>query len=302
MNKDDPVNIIRNVVKGFDIAYPRDAYKGDDSTVNIRGAAITDAEAKAWSNPKHPTKPGLQLVDSYPVLPDLEALPTIGYFSISKFITNPVGQSESYDARLEAGILRPVEDPAQQAEYERKLAAWDSTSSKLRPMADYDYDYFLPVEASAVRGIKRKFDVNDPENDDEELYTHEIEEGQRVFKYEHQRKYETYGQHGNADNYYGDSVAVALHDPEAAVGVVPGVKERLVKAAYYYPIIQRTALRAKRQIGIMAMSQGVEDRVDELNVTVRDWNEDELATQESQRAKWEAPNREETTAVEASAG
>ena len=36
--KEDPINILKNIVKGFDIAYPQDAYTGEDSAENIRGA------------------------------------------------------------------------------------------------------------------------------------------------------------------------------------------------------------------------------------------------------------------------
>jgi len=303
MNKDDPLNIIRNVVKGFDIAYPKDAYRGEESTTSIRGAAITDAEARAWSTPKHPNKPELQLLDSYPVLPDLDALPTTAYYTVAKFITNPVGASDHYDSRLDAAILRPIDDPQVQANYQRKLAEWDQNSSKLQPLPEYDYDYYLPDEPKAVRGMKRKFDVNDPENDDAELYTDETQEGQRGFKFTRLRTYETYNQHGDANNFYNDSVAVALHDPESDVGVVPGTKKRLDKAAYFYPIIQRTALRPKRNIRRMAVSQINEDRIDELNLTIGDLAEDDRARQSEQRSKLDPSVRSDRpTAVEAAAG
>ncbi|KAK4542549.1 hypothetical protein LTR36_006597 [Oleoguttula mirabilis] len=275
LSKDDPLNIIRNIAKGFDIAYPGDAFKGADSTEDIRGAAITDVEATAWSKPRHPTKPDLQLLDNYPVLPDLDALPTNGSYMVTKFITNPFGASDVYDQRLDTAIFRPIDDPQMQTEFQRKLAEWDPNSAKAQPLPEFDYDYYVVADHSAVRGIKRKFDVNDPENDDPELYTDELAEGQRGFKYERVRTYETYTQHGNPSNYYNDSVALALHDPE--LDVVPGVTKRLGKAAYYYPIIQRTALRPKRKVGQMALSQADEDRIDELNLTVGDLAEDDRA-------------------------
>lgn len=271
------MNIIRNIAKGFDIAYPGDAFTGEDSTENIRGAEVTSGEASAWSKPRHPTKPDLQLLDSYPVLPDLDALPTNGSYMVTKFITNPFGASDVYDQRLDTAIFRPIDDPQMQTHFQRKLAEWDPRSAKPQPLPEFDYDYYVVADQSAVRGIKRKFDVNDPENDDPELYTDDLAEGQRGFKYERVRTYETYTQHGNPNNYYNDSVALALHDPESEVGAVPGVTKRLSKGAYYYPIIQRTALRPKRKVGRMAVSQADEDRIDELNLMVGELAEDDRA-------------------------
>ncbi|EMC93100.1 hypothetical protein BAUCODRAFT_27377 [Baudoinia panamericana UAMH 10762] len=299
LDKDDPVNIIRNIVKGFDLAYPSDAYKGDDSTSNIRGAAVTDAEVKAWSNPKHPTKPELQLLDSYPVLPDLEALPTSGYYMVAKFISNPLG-TDGYDQRLDTAILRPVDDPQMQAEYQRRLAEWDPNSGKPQPLPEYEYDYYVPSEVSAVRGIKRKFDVNDTENDDPELYTDDTPEG-RAFKYERLRTYETYNQHGNATDLYNDSVALALHDTEGDVGTTPGAKQRLEKAAYYYPIIQRTAIRPKRKIGRQAVTQTDEERVDEINITVVNFTEEERARALEKQAELDPSLKGGAAIVEAAA-
>ncbi|KAK3679362.1 hypothetical protein LTR78_000923 [Recurvomyces mirabilis] len=275
-DKEDPINIIRNIVKGFDIAYPADAYKGDDSTNNIRGAAVTDAEMKAWANPKHPTKSDVKLLDSYPVLPDLDALPTNGAYLVVKFQSNPLS-SESYDRRLDTAMLRPVDNPQAQAEYNRKLEQWDPSSSRPQPLPEFDYEYYVANDEGALRGIKRKFDVNDPDNEDPDLYTEDLDEGRRGFTYGRVRTYETYNQHGNGTSFYNDSVALALHDPDMEVGVVPGVTKRLAKAAYYYPIVQRTALRPKRKVGRMGGVPDEEEVVTQLNLTVGELAEDDQA-------------------------
>lgn len=285
LNKEDPINIMRNIVKGFDIAYPRDAYKGEDNTTNLRGAQVTDAEVKAWANPRHPAKPELKLMDSYPVLPDLEAIPTTGFYMIMKFVGNPLPKSDKYDERLDAAVLKPVVDEQAQAAYLDKLAAWEeSDRSRPEPIQEYDYDYFLPQGSSAVRGIKRKLDVNDPENEDPELYTDDIGDGQRAFKFSRIRTYETYRQDGDPKEFYNDTIAMALHDPETEVGVTPGAKQRLQKGAYFYPIVQRTALRPKRNVG-KAMYQQDEQKIDELNITVADMAEDLHTAQVERRAQ-----------------
>ncbi|KAI7128886.1 hypothetical protein KC352_g31610 [Hortaea werneckii] len=173
---------------------------------------------------------------------------------------------------------------------------WDSNSNKPQPLIEYDYDFYAPNDPSAVRGIKRKFDANDPDHDDPSLYSEEAaaaaaatedggdSETSRFFKYDRVRTYETYNQVGNPDKFYDDSIALSLHDPETDVGTVPGYTKRLAKAAYYYPIIQRTALRAKRKVGRrMLASQLDEERIDEFNVTVGDFPEEALETLREKR-------------------
>ncbi|KAK1067954.1 hypothetical protein LTR74_006046 [Friedmanniomyces endolithicus] len=285
VDKEDPVNIIRNIVKGFDIAHPSDAYKGEDSTTNIRGAPVTDADAKAWTTPTHPTNPSLRLLDTYPVLPDHEALCTAVAYMVVKFQSNPLS-ADSYDPRLDTAMLRPLENPRTSALHQRRLDDWNaSDKSKPEPTHEYDYEYFVPADAAAVRNIKRKFDVADAENEDPELYTEDLPEGGRGFRYDRLRTYETYNQHGHPSDHYNDSVALALHDPEMEVGGEEG--RRLgVKAAYYYPIIQRTALRPKRKGRQAAAVLGPEeDRVDVLNLRVRAYGEEELERLFERRAE-----------------
>ncbi|QIW95114.1 hypothetical protein AMS68_000632 [Peltaster fructicola] len=264
-NREEPKNILRSVIKGFDIAYPQDAGKSQ-----TRGAEITAEEAKAWSQPRHPSKPKLQLLDSYPILPDLDALPETGSYIVCKLITNPVARQETYDERLNQAVLQPIAGPRIEAEFERKKQEWQP--GEREPLPEYDYDYFLP-EPDAMRGIKRKFDVQDPENDDEDLYTEENSEGRKIFKYARLRRYETFQQHGDAANIWNDSIGIALHDPEFDVGRVPGTKKRLAKGAYIYPVSQRSFLRPKRKVGVAVLES--QDVIDELDITVRDLQQDD---------------------------
>ena len=268
-SKDDPITMIRNIVKGFDIAYPKDAYKGDENETSIRGTAPTEADIYAWQKPKHPSNADLTLLDSYAVLPDLDALPTAASYVVTKFAANPVASADIYDERLDAAILRPREDKVAFDKFNSKKADWTEASGKPEPMPEDDYDYFLPVEHAATRGLKRKLNPDDPDNDDPELYSDE----QQFFKYTRIRTYETYQQQADPNHHYDDTIALALHDPETDVGVVPGIKKRLAKGAYFYPVLQRTSLRPKRNVNILGqVSQQAmdESRIDELNVTVAD--------------------------------
>jgi RNA polymerase II-associated factor 1 len=199
---------------------------------------------------------------------------------VTKFITNPVAAGDNYDSRLDVAILRPRDDQHAYAQYQQRQAEWDAASGKPQPLPEDDYDYFLPLSTSSVRNLKRKFNVNDPENDSEDLYPDETTSGARVFKYARLRTYETYTQNGDPVDFYNDSVAMALHDPDTEVGDVPGVRKRLAKGAYFYPVMQRTALRPKRNVGAMALSQqqgNDEEKVDEIGLTIGAMDEESRA-------------------------
>lgn len=263
-NKDDPINIMRHIVKGFDIAYPKDAYKGEDSTENLRGAQVADVELKAWSNPKHPSNPDLKLLDSYPILPDPDAIPSVGFYMIMKYNANPSEIRDKYDERLDTALMRPVADESAEEQYQEKLREWqESNSLKPEPIREYDYDYYLPTDVDAIRGIKRRLDVNDPEKDEDALYTDDNGEGVKCFKYKRIRTYETKEQAGDRHNTYNNSVALALHDGDGDAHNV-----RLQKGAYFYPIVQRTLLRPKRNT--QALQYAAESKIDELNVVIGD--------------------------------
>ena len=279
LNKDDPINILQNVVKGFDVAYPQDKTTSNDSSESIRGADITDADAKAWAKPKHPTKPEVHLLDSYPLLPDLEAIPGVGSYILTKFNTDPVPDVKGYDQRLDTAILRPQN--AYEARMEDKMEAYEADFSLPHPTMEYDYEFYLANDREAVRGIKRKFDANNPDRDDPELYNYQDAEGTKAFMFNRVRAYETYQQAGDQNDAFGDAVALALHDPDMHSG---GTAKRLKKGAYFYPILQRTYLRPKRQTKASQMPDETQV-IDALQVTVRDADESELNRRLAAKAK-----------------
>lgn len=280
-DKEHPLNILKNVIKGFDVAYPSDAYSGEDTTERIQGSEITNADITAWKNPKHPSKPGLKVMDSYPVLPDLDALPAVGSYILVKYSTDPSASIKGYNSCLDVAVLAPTN--ANTAKFEERLEAYEKDLTMAKPTTEYDYEMYMLDDASAVRGVKRKFDVNDPENDDAGLYTFTDDQGNQAFKYRRVRAYETFQQQADGDDPFADSVALALHDPESHRSAVPGRNKRLVKGAYFYPVLQRTQLRPKRK---GKQSQMEDSQVaDTLVVTVRDANEEEMSRRLGARAK-----------------
>jgi RNA polymerase II-associated factor 1 len=297
-DKEDPLNILKNIVKGFDIAYPQDAHKGEDSAERIRGAPITAEEVKAWANPVHPGKNNTAtLLDSYPILPDLEAIPQMGSYMIMKFYSNPVPMADKYDTRLDTAIFRPCVDPEKEVIYEQKKEEWAPESGKPKPLQEYDYDYYIPGDENAVPGIKRKLDIRDPDNKDPELYTDDLGDDRRAFKYPRLRTYETQAQTGDDENPYNDTVAIALHDPETEVGPVPGTTRRLAKGAYFYPISTRMVIKPKRKIG-MPMITNEEEKPDELNLMIVDPDEDDIARIKEHQASLDSSIQVEGAAEE----
>jgi RNA polymerase II-associated factor 1 len=266
--RDDPLNILRGVLKGFDIAYPRDAYTGPDGVDNmVRSSEISQEEKDAWARPRHPIKPNLTLLDKYPILPDLEAFPDTGNYMLIKYMNNP-STSDKYDPRLDVALIRPLQQTDEEQARFEELKASAAAEGRQKPIPEFRYEAFLPQNADSVGNIKRKFDTMDPDNDSEDLYDEVTAEGKRIFKYKRMRAYETYAQAGNPDDPWNDNVALVLHDGES--------EGRLQSGAYIYPIVQRTSIRGVRPKTMGMMMSNMAARVDEsepvdvVELTVRE--------------------------------
>ncbi|KAI9700718.1 MAG: hypothetical protein M1836_002087 [Candelina mexicana] len=293
-SQDDPMNILRSVLKGFDLANPEEAYTGgDDASGNVRRAVITQAEREAWNKPKHPTKKKLTMVESYPVLPDLDAYPDSGGYIVTKFATNPMAESDTYDTRLDVGLLRPLPlAPDYVENLNAQSAAHGADPSKPAPgPPHHDYEYFLPLSEADVGNIQRKFDVDDPQRDDPNLYASTMKHNQEpCFNFKRVRAYETVS--ATASSLF-EEVAVVLHDPKDS-------GKRLQKAAYYYPIMQKSQIRPRRTTKLtfgLSQSQRQEeeaDRIDYLNVTVGEPSPDESRARSNARASYDVEFEVET--------
>lgn len=289
----DPKRILRAVTRGFDLAYPTDATETEQAIATAR----SKADLIAWDQPRNPLNPDLHVLDTYPVLPDPDAFTDSGFYILTKFVTNPTTKTDAYDTRLDVGLLRPMEPPAEitaHAEAMRQAHAADP-SQPPPPLPKYDYEYFLPANGASTTSIKSKFNVNNPSREDPSLYDSENKEtGKRYFRYARVRAYETYAQAGEADDYYGESVALALHDtspPPSSSDSSTGDTSRLPKGAYFYPIFQRTSIRPRRMPGAGGQggfSQGPqvapeENKIDFLEVVVREPDEAERTQRDGHR-------------------
>lgn len=276
-SKEDPMNVLRHVVKGFDLANPEDAYTGPDSTSNIRGAVPTTAESEAWKRPRHPTRTDVKLLDTYPIKPDLDALTDSGAYMITKFTGNPTTITHTHDIRMDVGIIHPVEQPS----------------------GDYSYEFYLPKDVEVAKIIKRKFDVTDLGRDDPALCTNINTNGDPTVRYDHHRTYDI-GRQANAMDQLYKEVALALHDPELDMQRAgahhngnANASDRLDKAAYYYPIGTKMQLRPRRNKNLVQLglaSQKLEEsaeKPDAWDLAIRDPDEDELEQRASHRAELE---------------
>jgi RNA polymerase II-associated factor 1 len=290
LSQDDPLNIAKHIQKGFDIAYPEDAYKGPETADNLRAVEASPEERKAWKFPKHPTKGSqVKLLDEYPLLPDLDALPDSGAYMMFKFQAPPLKDADSqYDERLDVALLRPAGQSVEDSErYIAESAAHKADPTLPVPLPWYHFEYFLPTDKAKVQGIKRNFTTFDADNEDEIAFDIGADADGRprkYFKFENLRLYETYNQQSNPNEPFSDVVAIALHDGEpvkqvdANGNVIKDEKghqgpryraEPLHKGAYIYPISQRTVIRPKRP-GRAEMVGGEQQRVDVIETVARD--------------------------------
>jgi len=278
IDKEDSGNILNNVIKGFVIAHPEDSRSEQYALEKIAAAQITPAEQSAWSAPKHPTKPDLELLDSYPLLPDLEAVPAVGSYILIKYNTDPSASVNGYNQCLDVAILKPTN--SNHEKFNERMEAYEKDLSLTKPTTEYDYELYMMDDMDAVKNVKRKFDSIDNDRDASNLYNHTDDEGKRFFKFNRVRAYETFQQQGEGGQPYDDSVTIAIHDPALDKS---GKPSRLNKGAYIYPVLQRTQLRPKRkqQHHFNTDNNQISDV---LLMSVRDADEEEMARKIAARA------------------
>ena len=198
---------------------------------------------------QHPTNRTLKLVSANPLLPDLDAFPDAGGYITVKFLTNPVPPSTTYDIRLENSLLRPVPptDEEQAALEAAKEAHERDPEGCPPPDNTIEYEFFLTETPEEALNFKRKFDMLDPEKDDEELYSRKTTAGDGCFRFKRIRAYESATHSGSILDKYDEEVLIAVHDGS------DGLRQ---KAAYYYPIVQRTSIRPQRAKNINKQKMG----------------------------------------------
>jgi RNA polymerase II-associated factor 1 len=250
VDRESPEYIKSQVEKSFDIA----------------AAHLADK-----SKTRHPSKRNLKLVESYPIIPDLNAFTDIGAYLSIKFNVNPVPPSHTFDTRLESAILRPMDHTEEEQatiEAAQTLHAQDPERHPAPPDI-MNYELYLTDSAQSSKNLKRKFNPNDPEHNSDELYSHRRENGEGNFRMSRVRAYETASSVGEVENKYDEEVVLSIPNKS------PDDKS---KAVYYYPIASRIIIRPQRAKNIrMGRMDFVEEEnsVEYLELSIREPEEDE---------------------------
>ncbi|KAI5815153.1 RNA polymerase II-associated [Pyronema omphalodes] len=241
----DPVRILAAVLRGFDVANPSE--DGSSAPSIAVGDKVAQNAERNWKELKHPNKPGVKAVETFPFLPHLEGSSDTGGYMVFKFQTTPADDEKDghRDIRMDTSLFQPVELSADGDEQEDRKEG---------------FDFYIPDSENTANAVKRKFAYEADGDDDEE------------FRYNYVRRYETKNTRGIISvDQQPDELALRLHKGD----------EHLPRGAYYYPIMARYILRPKRKVKYgVAMTQRMEDEDEDepaeaLKLKIRELNEPE---------------------------
>ncbi|KAI2631015.1 RNA polymerase II-associated [Hypoxylon sp. NC1633] len=251
-----------------------------DSPVNIKrkidqSFTVAAANLKDKSRVKHPSKRNVKLVDAYPLIPDLNAFPDSGAYTTFKFTNNPVPTTGVYDKRLHNFILKPVaKTEAEEAALALAMQAHERDPEHIpKPQNVMDYNFFMSESPDATSRFQQKFDVNNPDHDDDGLYTHKSSADKPAFfAFPRVRAYETAQElELNDQTKYDQEVVLAFNDDDT----------NDQKGVFYYPVMQQSVIkpqRAKtiaRTIGFVPSDLDAgEPLIDQLDVRVEEPTDD----------------------------
>lgn len=293
--RDDPAHVKKYIVKGFDLAYPKSKHMGEDTENRIKGHPSTKAEADAWANPVHPDDPKLKPVGLYSFMPDLSAFPDPGGFLQVKFDKAPVQPNKGKrDDRMDVGVLVPSPPEDRVSQEHASKVALHKANPTLYPAPGplpFDYDLFLPEKEDSTTQIQKTLDIDSPNRDDPDNYTHENADGGKFHKYDRVRTYATNSQVLNTEQKYKD-VAIILHDPPEDSEDKDGTLHRLDKrGAYYYPIVSKLRLKPERsrtiaQAGLApTLPKDKDQQLHQIQLSLRDPDEAESYKRATHRAQ-----------------
>ncbi|CAG7557658.1 unnamed protein product [Fusarium equiseti] len=234
-----------------------------------KGFEIAEQEFNDPKRAKHPSKRHLKVVDVSPLIPDLDAFPDTGAYVTIKFHQAPVVTTKQYDRRLLSGLFKPIDrTPEEEEAYEAAIAAHEQDPDNVpKPQNSMNYEYYLAASAAAGERFRRKFDVEDADHNEDELYTHQSDAG-GCFQFRRLRGYETAQE--------VEFEAATKYDEEIILSYNEDTFYPNQKAVYYYPVQQKSVVRPQRTKNI-ARNIGIADEeqvIDQLDITVEDPTEE----------------------------
>ncbi|KAI0911478.1 RNA polymerase II-associated [Ustulina deusta] len=227
------------------------------------------ANLKDKSRVRHPTKRHLKLVDSYPMVPDLEAFPDYGGYFTIKFTNNPVPASGFYDKRLLNAVIKPgtLPEEVETTFKHAKQAHERDPDNNPKPTNPQTYNYFLSDSLETSEKFNQRFDTLNPDHDDDDLYTSKNSEGHGCFQFRFVRTYETKDEI-ELDNAtkYDEELLIAFNNDQMIDQ----------KAVYYSPVIHRVVMRPQRSKTIYrnaGLAEDIEEIPDRIAVTVNNYDD-----------------------------
>ena len=248
ISRDDPENIRRQVQKGFDLAHP-DSISSNPKEAKANTIASTDRNA--WEFPKHPDNHRLTPLETYSVLPDLEAgTDMASNWQALKFDKPPLPPLKNgrRDDRIDVGLLLSKENPALLPEWQARKDAHDEQPESFPDPGPEPYIWSLsvPKQPDSTPRIRQLFDDSNPSKDDASLMKPLLEEsadGSLRLPFERVRVYT------DATRQIVDPrrvVALSLVKPTSLPRHSRFRKQGTSPAAYYYPIYERVKMKADR--------------------------------------------------------
>jgi RNA polymerase II-associated factor 1 len=209
------------------------------------------------------------------MLPDLDAFPDSGTYVTLKFTHNPVNTTSTYDRRLLSGIFVPLtRTPSEEAVFEAAMAAHELDPARNpRPSNAMNYNYFLADTSETADAFRSKFDLANPDRDNDALYTTQGDDG-GSFHFDRLRGYEASEEKElGHDTKYSEEIVLSFVD--AADGVAGGGG-----AVFYYPVMQRSTMRSQRDKNIARTTGAATEEedeaaaIDQLDITIVDPSEE----------------------------
>lgn len=240
-----------------------------------KGFAVTQENLRNTSKIRHPQSTdknkNLRVVETFPLLPDNNALPDTGAYVQIKYTHAPaLGKNGSFDTRLLSTFLSPVEKTEEQnAAYQAMVEAYELSPEKIaKPNHGIEYDLYMAGSQKSAQQFRERFSVNNPKHDDDSLYTARDSDGKPCFPFSRIRTYVTKDEiELDHATKYTDSVFLTFGEDAAS-------SKRAV--AWYYPIMSLNKIEPPREQQINKSMNGGrnegEERqiIDELEVTVED--------------------------------
>ena len=200
------------------------------------GESFAAAEKCRNGQIKHPSRMQAKRIGTIPLLPDVNSFPDSGAYVTVKFTNNPIPKSSVYDSRMSAGLFRPISQTEEEEQaYFAALHEWELGGKEGPPPAvRTSYDFYLADGPASASKFHEKLDLDNPDRENESLYSNLNSKGQGVFGLTRLRAYDTVKETElEHSSKYSQELLLTFKKTPDGLGTV----------AYYLPAMARTTLQ-----------------------------------------------------------